>query len=161
LCVGGTHYTKRLPLHRLLQLAGLVNGPLVLIGGPQDREVGGQIAGSLGARAYDATGRYDLLGSASLIARAAAVITHDSGSMHIAAAFQRRVASLWGNTVPAFGMSAYLPKQPQDVLIAEVSGLRCRPCSKLGYDHCPQGHFHCMERQDLARIAQFVNEPKS
>jgi hypothetical protein len=35
------------------------------------------------------------------------MITHDTGLMHIAAAFQKPVVSIWGNTVPAFGMYPY------------------------------------------------------
>jgi len=42
-------------------------------------------------------------------------------------------------------------------MIAEVTGLDCRPCSKIGHDKCPKGHFNCMEKQDLGRIASLVN----
>lgn len=153
LAVGAAHGTKRLPERRLVELAQLLRGPLVIIGGPEDRVVGRSIADAVGGRAFDATGRYDLLGSASLIRDARAVIAHDSGAMHIACAFKRRVISIWGSTVPAFGMGPYQPGHPEQVFISEVNDLSCRPCSKIGHDHCPKGHFHCMERQDLQRIA--------
>ena len=32
--------------------------------------------------------------------------------------------------------------------IMEIKNLRCRPCSKIGYDSCPLGHFKCMEKID-------------
>jgi ADP-heptose:LPS heptosyltransferase len=155
--VGAAHGTKRLPERRMVELAGMVRGPLVIIGGEEDRAVGRSIADALGGRVFDATGRYDLLGSASLIAGARAVIAHDSGAMHIACAFKRPVVSIWGSTVPAFGMGPYQPGHPAQVFISEVSGLSCRPCSKIGYDRCPKGHFHCMEQQDLQRIAAHLN----
>lgn len=153
LCIGGAHATKRLPPHLLVALAEKIDGPLTIIGGPEDQPVGRLIANAVGGRAYDATGRYDLLGSASLIRQAHSVIAHDSGAMHVASAFRKRVVSVWGNTVPLFGMGPYIPQHPERAHISEVAGLGCRPCSKIGFEKCPQGHFDCMERQDLDRIA--------
>lgn len=153
LAIGAAHATKRLPQHRLVQLAALIEGPIVLIGGEEDRATARVVASATGGRVFDATGRYDILGSASLIRQARSVIAHDSGAMHIAAAFRKNMVSVWGNTVPSFGMAPYLPQHPERAYIAEVSGLGCRPCSKIGHDRCPQGHFRCMEQQDLAWIA--------
>ncbi len=152
-CIGAAHFTKRLPPHRLIELAHILPGAMVIIGGPEDGPVASAIEDAVGARAFNAAGRYDLLGSASLIRGAHSVIAHDSGAMHVAAAFQKNVVSIWGNTIPAFGMPAYIPQHPERAHIAEVKGLACRPCSKIGFDHCPKGHFHCMEQQDLRWIA--------
>ncbi len=157
MAIGAAHATKRLPVHRLVELAALVPGPLVLIGGAGDREVAQAIATAVGGRVFDATGRFDLLGSASLIRGARAVIAHDSGAMHIACAFQRPVVSIWGSTVPLFGMGPYIPLHPERAHLSEVEGLSCRPCSKIGFAQCPKGHFHCMERQDLRRIADLAS----
>jgi ADP-heptose:LPS heptosyltransferase len=68
--------------------------------------------------------------------------------MHIAAAFQKPVISIWGNTVPELGMTPYEPETPERVVIAQVKNLSCRPCSKIGYKKCPKGHFKCMMDQD-------------
>lgn len=157
LAIGAAHATKRLPPHRLIELARLIEGPIVLIGGPEDQAVARMIGDAIGARALDATGRHDILGSASLIRQARAVVAHDSGAMHIACAFGRPVVSVWGNTVPRFGMGPYQPQHPERAMVSEVTGLHCRPCSKIGHDRCPQGHFHCMEKQDLRRIAALAN----
>ncbi len=157
MAIGAGHATKRLPVNRLIELALLVQGPLVLLGGPDDVAHGRTIANAVGGRAFDATGRFDLLGSASLIRQARAVITHDSGAMHMAAAFRKPVVSIWGNTIPGFGMAPYIPQQPGLAHHFEVAGLPCRPCSKLGYDRCPKGHFRCMEQQDLQAIAAITN----
>lgn len=158
LCIGAGHNTKRLPPHKLVALAKQLHGPLVIIGGPDDLAEGRAIADAVGARAFDATGKYDLMGSASLIRQAHGVVAHDSGAMHVASAFNKRIASVWGNTVPQFGMGPYLPQHPERALISEVQGLDCRPCSKIGFDQCPRGHFRCMEKQDLGVIAAWVNE---
>lgn len=156
LCIGAGHFTKRLPQHKLIELAGKLQGPMVVIGGPDDRATGRAICDAVGARAYDATGKYDLLGSASLIKQARNVIAHDSGAMHVASAFRKHVVSIWGNTVPQFGMGPYIPQYPERAHISEVTGLDCRPCSKIGFDQCPRGHFRCMEKQDLGRIAEWT-----
>jgi ADP-heptose:LPS heptosyltransferase len=153
LCIGGAHFTKRLPRHKLIELASHVNGPLIIIGGPEDQPVARAIADGVGARAFDATGKYDLMGSASLIKQAKSAITHDSGAMHVAAAFRKITVSIWGNTVPGFGMGPYIPQHPERAHVMEVTGLPCRPCSKIGFDACPRGHFRCMEKQDIGRIA--------
>lgn len=159
LAIGAAHATKRLAEHRLIELARLIEGPVILIGGQEDREIARNIASAVGGRVYDAAGRFDILGSASLIAQARSVVAHDSGAMHIAAAFKKPVVSVWGNTVPAFGMGPYIPTHPDRAHIAEVKGLSCRPCSKIGHDRCPLGHFRCMEQQDLAQVAALANRP--
>jgi ADP-heptose:LPS heptosyltransferase len=156
LAIGAAHATKRLPQHRLIELTRLIEGPVVLIGGPEDKAVARTITSAIGGRVFDATGKYDILASASLIRDARAVIAHDSGAMHIAAAFNRKVVTIWGNTVPLFGMGPYLPQHPERAVNSEVSGLSCRPCSKIGHDGCPKGHFHCMEKQGLQKIAQLA-----
>ncbi len=155
--IGAAHATKRLPQHKLIELARLIDGPIVLVGGKEDQAVARMIGDAIGGRVFDATGRFDILGSASLIKTAKSVIAHDSGAMHIACAFNKPVVSVWGNTVPLFGMGPYQPLQPERAMMSEVPDLSCRPCSKIGHDQCPKGHFHCMEKQDLRRIAELVN----
>jgi len=154
LAIGAAHATKRLPQHRLIELARLIEGPVVIIGGKEDQPVARAIGDAVGARVFDATGKHDILGSASLIKQSRSVIAHDSGAMHIACAFGKPVVSVWGNTVPLFGMGPYQPLHPERAIISEVEGLSCRPCSKIGHDRCPKGHFRCMEKQDLRRIAE-------
>jgi ADP-heptose:LPS heptosyltransferase len=75
--------------------------------------------------------------------------------MHVAAAFNKPIVSVWGNTVPEFGMYPYLNGKTPDYR-AEVKGLKCRPCSKIGYKECPLKHFKCMNDQDVGKILDFV-----
>lgn len=161
LCIGAGHFTKRLPPHKLLELAGKLKGPLVIIGGPNDTTVGRAISNAVGARAFDATGKFDLMGSASLIRQASNVIAHDSGAMHVASAFHKNIVSVWGNTVPEFGMWPYIPQHPERAHISEVKDLSCRPCSKIGFNQCPRGHFRCMEKQDLDQIVGWTEGTES
>ena len=150
--IGAAHATKRLEVPQLIELCAMIDHPIVLLGGPAERELGEGIAATR-ENIVNACGAYSLNGSADLVRRAAAVITHDTGLMHIAAAFRRPIVSVWGNTVPALGMYPYLPQGPA-YYTAEVTGLRCRPCSKIGYAVCPRGHFRCMRDQGLGAIAR-------
>ena len=78
--------------------------------------------------------------------------------MHVAAAFKKKIISLWGNTVPEFGMYPYLPENiKNNAVIFEIRDIPCRPCSKIGFDKCPRKHFDCMNRLDEARIAETAN----
>jgi ADP-heptose:LPS heptosyltransferase len=73
--------------------------------------------------------------------------------MHIAAAYRKPIVSVWGSTTPAFGMYPFYPDGLAPARIVETAGLSCRPCSKIGFDACPKGHFRCMRALDLASIS--------
>jgi len=148
--VGGQHTTKKLPLVKLQDLVSNLNCPLVLIGGPEDADVGARIAEGL-KHVDNRCGKASITESALLIKNCRLLITHDTGMMHIGAAFKKDIYSIWGNTVPKFGMTPYLPGPNSKMF--EVTDLNCRPCSKIGFDKCPKGHFKCMKNQDTSRIA--------
>jgi len=78
--------------------------------------------------------------------------------MHIAAAFRKITISLWGNTIPGFGMFPYIPEAKQKSKILEVQGLSCRPCSKIGYAKCPKKHFNCMNKIDEEKLVEEINK---
>ena len=154
LVIGAAHATKRLPLHKLKEFCTGLQHPVILLGGPEDAEMGAELSAIDPIRIYNSCGRFTLNESADLVRRAKCVVSHDTGLMHIAAAFKRPVISVWGNTVPAFGMYPYFGSVKVVSQIMEVPGLSCRPCSKIGYKKCPRGHFKCMERQDVQRLIE-------
>lgn len=154
--IGGTYETKKLPEEKIRSICQKIQRPVVLIGGKEDVEVGKKVASFVGEKVVNTCGNYSLLESAQLIQEANAVISHDTGMMHIAAAFKKPIVSVWGNTVPKFGMSPLLPQEVPS-LIAEVKELPCRPCSKLGYGKCPKKHFYCMNLIDEEEIVGFID----
>ena len=158
--IGAALNTKKLPLHKLKELCQKIEHPIILLGGPEDRKAGDEIAAVDPIKIYNSCGKFNLNESADLVRRAKLIITHDTGLMHIAAAFKKPVISVWGNTVPAFGMTPYFGKAmvPNDLF--EINGLWCRPCSKIGYSKCPLGHFKCMEKHDITKIAKTVELSK-
>jgi ADP-heptose:LPS heptosyltransferase len=181
LVIGAALATKKLPFHKLKEICTEARHPLILLGGPEDAETAAQLSAIDPIKIYNACGKFSLNESADLVRRARLVITHDTGLMHIAAAFKRPILSIWGNTVPEFGMYPYYGDNylanyrpgsatvrpggvgdaglsgglPYEMM--EVKGLSCRPCSKIGYKKCPKGHFKCMELQPVERIVGFIN----
>ena len=147
--IGAQHYTKRLPTARIIELCERLQQPVILLGGKEDAATGEEIVSYFQNRTtsneqqitvYNACGKYNLNGSASLVRQAEKVVSHDTGLMHIAAAFRKDIVSIWGNTIPEFGMFPFRTRYK----VLEVHGLSCRPCSKIGYSKCPKGHFKCM-----------------
>ena len=155
--IGAAHNTKKLPVTKLQQLCAGINHPIILLGGPEDRANGEVIASVDPIKIYNACGKFNLNESADLVRKAKKIITHDTGLMHIAAAFKKPITSIWGNTVPSFGMTPYYGNTNKSFEIAEVKNLWCRPCSKIGYDKCPLGHFKCMRKQDINKITGAIN----
>ncbi len=156
LVIGAAHATKRLPLAKLVAICQGINCPVLLLGGPDDRNVGEQIADQAGAHVLNTCGQYSLHQSASLVRQSRLVITHDTGLMHIAAALRKPIVSVWGSTIPEFGMTPFYPEGMDHNTSVEVKNLSCRPCSKIGYAACPKGHFSCMANIDLQKITSIA-----
>jgi ADP-heptose:LPS heptosyltransferase len=158
LVIGAAHNTKKLPLHKLQSLCKTIDHPIILMGGPEDKANGELIASVDPHKVYNACGKFSINESADLVRRSKLIITHDTGLMHIAAAFKKPVISVWGNTVPEFGMYPYYGAKKGVFDIMEVRPLSCRPCSKIGYNKCPLGHFKCMENISVDGIYEKVKE---
>lgn len=159
LVIGAKFGTKQLPLEKLVELIGKTNDAILLIGGPEDKKLGEEILQKANrADLFNTCGSHSILGSASILRQSRVVVTNDTGMMHIAACFDVPIVSIWGNTVPELGMYPYRPEDKSSYSIHEVKGLNCRPCSKIGFDACPKGHFDCMKKQDVSAIAEKMND---
>jgi ADP-heptose:LPS heptosyltransferase len=170
--IGAALNTKKYPLHKLEAFCLALDHPIVLLGGKQDQENGNRLASLDPYKIYNACGKFRINESADLVRRARLIVTNDTGLMHIAAALKKPVISLWGNTVPAFGMYPYYGEnflaafangnnrgshtQPYEMV--EVKNLGCRPCSKIGHKKCPLGHFKCMEMIETSIVLEKVKE---
>ncbi|HWY97930.1 MAG TPA: glycosyltransferase family 9 protein [Bacteroidia bacterium] len=152
--IGAKFFTKQFPEHKIISVCKQINSPIVLLGGKEDAEKAKRIEDAIGSKIYNACGKYNLNQSASLVKQAKKIITNDTGLMHIAAAFKKDIISLWGNTIPEFGMYPY--KAGANSHIMEVKNLSCRPCTKIGYKACPKKHFKCMEQISESEIAKLI-----
>jgi ADP-heptose:LPS heptosyltransferase len=156
LSIGAQHETKKLPLALLTELCKKLKHPVLVLGGPGDKETGEALAAALPEKSIlNGCGLYKLHQSASLVRQCRVLITHDTGLMHMGAAFGKKIISIWGNTIPGFGMYPY--RSHPSSMQFEVEGLSCRPCSKIGYQKCPKKHFRCMMDQDLEGLAEAAN----
>jgi ADP-heptose:LPS heptosyltransferase len=149
--IGGQFATKKMPPQKIVSLVQSIQNKVVLLGGKEDESVAKFITENTN-NAESLCGKISLTQSAAIVKYATAVITHDTGLMHIAAAFQKKIYVIWGNTIPQFGMYPYLKNKNNEVRI-EVENLNCRPCSKIGFSACPKQHFNCMNLVQFPTIA--------
>ena len=153
--IGAQHATKRLPDEKISSICTKIKQPIILLGDKNDSKVAERVKNEVGENIYNACGKYNLNQSASLVEQARFVISHDTGLMHIAAAFKKQIISVWGNTIPEFGMYPYLSHEKSEIV--EVKDLKCRPCSKIGFSKCPKKHFKCMNDIDEERIVKICH----
>jgi len=158
IAVGAKHFTKRIPPEKIIHLIKKINKRFVLLGDKNDVFSANIINKQFPTKVLNLCGSINLQQSASVIQNATAVITGDTALMHIAAAFDKPVFSVWGNTIPQLGMYTYLFKDGkqlaiEDLNIYENKNISCRPCSKIGYNKCPKKHFNCMMNIDYDKLA--------
>lgn len=157
--IGAAHQTKCLTTDQIARFCNSIGRPVILLGGKDEISKAQSITmHTTSDSVSDATGRFDILQSASIIRQAGVVITHDTGLMHIAAALQKPQVVIWGNTIPEFGMYPYYGDAKTKWISIEQKGLPCRPCSKLGYPHCPKGHFKCILGHNVEDIVTAAEE---
>ncbi|MFT7343730.1 MAG: ADP-heptose:LPS heptosyltransferase [Lentimonas sp.] len=157
MAMGAQFATKVLPLESMKKVIAGIDMPVVLLGGKEDVDKANDILSSkVHSNIISFCGELNLQQSASVIAQSAKILSHDTGLMHIASCFEIPIVSVWGNTVPELGMFPYTPRV-KNYTINQVEGLSCRPCSKIGFQKCPKGHFDCMMKQDLVKIANQIN----
>ncbi len=146
--LGAAHFTKQIPIELFKKVIPLLKQPIFLIGGGDQRKIGEDLAQLFPQKVKNYVGELSIGQSAYLLSKAQAVLTPDTGMMHIAAAFQRPTVVIWGNTTPNLGMYPYRTAYES----MEVSQLACRPCDKIGKKECPKGHFKCMKDQSVEEV---------
>lgn len=159
--IGAKQNTKKFPSEKIIRVINQLVYPVVLLGGKEDEAEGERIKKAIAnheLQITNACGKFSLNQSASLVRQAKVVVTNDTGLMHIAAAFKKPIISIWGNTIPEFGMSPYFGNHQIPNSRFKITNLDCRPCSKLGYDSCPKGHFNCMNLHDEKLLAEKIKE---
>jgi len=157
IAIGAQFATKRMPFEKLKEILEQLNQSIILIGGETDKELANEILAAFPDKSiFSACGIFSLAQSASIVKQSRVLLTNDTGMMHIASCFQIPTISVWGNTVPELGMYPYFPENAELFSIHEVKGLNCRPCSKIGFQKCPKGHFNCMNLQDSKAISEDI-----
>jgi ADP-heptose:LPS heptosyltransferase len=162
LCFGAKHFTKRYsPTGFAAVLSLLLRAmPLqvLLLGGkedaPQAKEIMNALPETYRSKVINLAGCCTLMQTAALLEHSDAVLSNDTGLMHMASAFGKKLFVLFGSSSALFGFLPY--HTPYDLF--EVDGLPCRPCSHIGRDNCPKGHFRCMNDLSPTLIAGKILE---
>lgn len=156
LAPGASRATKRWPTHHWVALVRRLveaGNDVVVVGGPAEREVGEELEAAGGEAAVSAAGCFDPAGTAALLKRARALISGDTGAMHLATAVGTPVVALFGPTVEAFGFFPYHAKAT--VLQRDLA---CRPCSAQGGPACPLRHHRCLQDLQPAEVLEALRK---
>lgn len=116
------------------RLSSQLGIPVVIVGGPAEVTIGGDIEQQLSVPAVNLVGRTTVREMMAVIGKSRLVISNDSGPMHIAAAFGAPTVAIFG---PTDHTTTY-PLSRRSVVVH--SGAECAPCLKR---QCPIDH-HCM-----------------
>jgi heptosyltransferase-2 len=140
LLIPGAEYgpAKRWPIEYFAALAKdrhAAGWSVWLLGSARDREITAAVQAAAGGVCLDLAGRTELGEAVALIALADAVVSNDSGLMHVAAALGRPQVALYGPSDPAFTP----PLNPRAEILR--LGLECSPCHQR---ECPLGHHRCL-----------------
>ncbi len=156
---GAHHFTKRMPVSKYIQVIQSIKKNIdcrfALIGGLSDTELCSDIMVKLDNIEFiNLCGKLDIRQTAKAIEQCSAIVTNDTGVMHIATAVGIPIAAIFGSTVKEFGFEPY--RANYKIFESEVN---CRPCTHIGRAECPKGHFNCMTFIDTESIsAWIVNE---
>lgn len=140
---GARHFTKRWLADRFAETAGYFykqfNTEIVLLGGKDDNEICDKVRSAIPFPITDASNSSSLYDTARVLDGCDGLICNDSGIMHLAAARRVPVAAVFGSTVQEFGFAPF--RVANSIIEKELD---CRPCTHIGREECPKGHFNCM-----------------
>lgn len=152
LCPGAEYGpAKRWPVQRFAGLADrrLDQGWQVwLMGSEKDREICESINQLAGHRCHNLAGKTSLTQAIDLMSLANAVVTNDSGLMHLAASLKRPLVAIYGSSSPE--MTPPLSTRSSTLWLK----LDCAPCFKR---HCPLGHLNCLYGISVADVERTIN----
>ncbi len=141
------HFTKTYPAEKFIDYINS-NGEkkYVLIGDNSDNDRSiCELISSRCQNVVNLCGKLSIKELAGLIYNCEYVICNDSAILHLSEALGKKVYAIFGSTVREFG---FFP-QLKESKVFEVSGLKCRPCTHIGLNACPKGHFKCMRELQL------------
>ncbi len=150
---GASHPVNRWPAGNFATLAGRLHAELgmavILVGGPQDRELADAVVDQTCVPVVDLAGRASLLQTGALLARCAVAVSGDTGPMHMATAVGTKVVALFGAADP----DRTGPVGAGHQVIASRE-LECVPCRCRACRHTP--YLECMDRISVDAVFEAV-----
>ncbi|MCU0643900.1 MAG: lipopolysaccharide heptosyltransferase II [bacterium] len=117
------------------------NCKIILFGNQDDRKIVASLAIHSSQNILNTAGELSLRETGALMSFCHAVVTNDSGLLHLATALKKKVIAIFGSTTEELGFFPYLTEH----IIVQNNSLTCRPCSHIGRKKCPKKHFKCMK----------------
>ena len=131
--------TKQWPSRYYADIANrkLVEGWQVwLFGSANDRVITDEVMKYTQHRCHNLAGRLQLFETVDLISKVTALVSNDSGLLHVSAALEVPVIGIYGSTSPAF-----TPPLGETALTITATELECQPCFQRT---CRYGHLNCL-----------------
>ncbi len=142
LCPGAEYGSaKRWPVEHFAKLAQLtlsMGWQVIILGGSKDVALGAEINVQARQCCTDLTGKTSLLDAVDLLGSAHAVVSNDSGLMHVAAALQKPLIAIYGSSSPT-----YTPPLDKNSKILYLA-IRCSPCFKRECPLLGDDHLRCL-----------------
>lgn len=153
--VGASYKNKILSSKQIINVCNELNQPVLLLGGKLDFLLGQKITTeTTNKQVYNLCGKLSLKDSSFLVKNSRLFLTNDTGLMHIASAFKKKIISFWGCTKPSLGMYPYFA-DPQSKQV--VFNPKKPPCSKLG-NRCKHSKKGCISNIDSKVIYKEIQK---
>ncbi len=153
---GAQHQTKRWPALKFAELARTLmqsfDVRIVLIGSTAERDLCGSIVEQCGGAIRSVCGA-SLAESAGVLDQSVALVSNDSGAMHVAAARHTPLVAIFGSTVPELGFAPF--RSMASIVQQEME---CRPCTHIGRASCPLGHMNCLNSIRVADVQSALSD---
>lgn len=157
LCPGAKHATKQWLPERFIEVAKKLiiekECTICLAGGSEDMQLCDEIRKAVGHGVINLAGSLTLLQSAALLRMAKLCIVNDSGLMHLAQSQKTPVLAIFGSTTRELG---FYPLEEKSLVIEYP--ISCRPCSHIGKEKCPKGHFKCMKEIQVEDVMKGIRK---
>ena len=123
---------------------------VMVLGGKEDAAVGARLA-AVGTRCVDKTGQTTLPEMVEWIRASEAMVTNDTGPMHVAAALDKPVVALFGPTDPR----CTGPYQARGSVL-QTTAMDCVPC--LSRTCIAERERDCLRSIEVAKVAAEVRQ---
>ena len=156
LCPGAEYGSaKRWPVEHFAKLAQLtlsMGWQVIILGGAKDVHLGAEINHHARQCCMDLTGKTSLLDAVDLLSLTHAVVSNDSGLMHVAAALQKPLIAIYGSSSPI-----YTPPLDKNSKILYL-GIRCSPCFKRECPLVGESYLRCLLDITPEKVARALRD---
>ncbi len=150
---GAGFFTKRWPAERFARLADVLieklNAQILILGGVDDEHVSNTMENAMRFDAMNFSGSRSIQETGAAMKQCTMIVSNDSGLMHLAQALNKPVVAIFGSTTRELG---FFPQGENARIVEKPIG--CRPCSHIGRDFCPRGHFRCMKAIPVEEVME-------